>query len=76
MITRLVTHISGPNTDGSTWTVDVEEDWDTVFNHVYPLQGPSSALEHRENMWYNKVGGGRIAIGPSNIYSFEEVPDE
>lgn len=73
MTTRLTTHISGPNEHGVSWQIDVVEDWDTIFNRVFPITPPASSLEHRENMWYTKVDGGRIAIVPGNIYCFEEV---
>lgn len=59
MSTRIITHNLGP--DGPV-TVDVEEDFDTVFGRIAPVTPPSSSLEARNNIVYTDLAGNRVII--------------
>lgn len=53
----------------------VQDSFDTVFNHVYPITNPSSNLEAREHFEYTRHDGRRLALHPSMIGTFEEDPE-
>lgn len=81
MATRVYTNFLVQDDDSyedqkKRYFTDVQEDYDTVFERVYPLQAPISTLEARSVYGYTKTDGGRIALHPSQIISFEELMDE
>ena len=76
--TRLYTSFMMPREDivleekPSFW-VDVVEDYDTVFEKVFPATAPSSNLEARQLCMYTKVSGGRFSTRVDSICGFEEI---
>lgn len=76
MSTRIILCTSSKQ-EGLGDRVDVVEDFDTVFEHIYPTQNPASNLEARSNFVYNKAdGSGRVLIHPSNVSVVEENPQD
>lgn len=71
MTCSIVIAIQDPDT-GNSMRIDLADDFDTVFNKVFPLNPPSSSLEHRANCWHNRDNGTRIAINPGMIAGIEE----
>lgn len=73
MTTTTVTlSIQNPETS-SSWQIELADDFETVFSKVYPLQPPSSSLEHRANMRHTTVDGRVITIQPMTIAVVEET---
>lgn len=80
MATRIFTSFCLPHadplvTDRVQYWVDVEEEYDKVFEQLFPLQPASSSLEARENFWYTKLEDGmRFAVHPQQVCGAEELP--
>lgn len=74
MYTKLLLNVRDDGSDKAK-AVWVQEDWDTVFNHVFPVNPPASNEEARQHFWYTKHDGLKVAIHPSNITIFEEVEE-
>lgn len=76
MATALIVPVAEPGGTGSM-RILVEEDFDTCFNRVVPLQPPTSQLEARGNMLYSKADGtGRIMVQPQAVAMMEENADD
>lgn len=72
MKAALTLAIQDPET-GHSMRLELDDDFDTVFDRVSPLQQPSSNLEHRAKMLHTLADGRRIAIQPQLIAIVEEV---
>jgi hypothetical protein len=79
MPTRLFTSFMMPNNESLTedrvkYWVDVQEDYEKVFDQVFPLQPAASSLEARERFWFTKLEDGqRFACNTGQIMGFEEI---
>ena len=80
MATRLYTNFDVQDPESfdemkRRYFIDVSEDYDTVFQKIYPLNPPTSNLEAQACYHYTKPDGGRFACHPGQIISFEELVD-
>lgn len=77
MATRLYTNFLVPEDNGlevkGVYWMDVQDDYEKVFNQLWPLQPATSSLEQREYFWYTKMDGGRFACTPGQICGIEEL---
>lgn len=80
MATRIILAISPVATDeeskGGSASYNVEEPFDQALDLVVPLQAPSSALEARQKLVFNKTAGGRVFVRPETVVVIEECDDE
>lgn len=76
MSTLVTLAISSPEEAGRSWQIELSEDFDTVFNKLFPLQPPTSSLESQANMTHTTVSGSRVAIHPNDVRVVEEVLDD
>lgn len=68
MPSTVVTHISDPRKgQGYSLYFELEDDFQVVFNKMYPAQAPSSGLEHQANMRHTLMDGGSIALAPGVV---------
>lgn len=73
--TRLAVVVQSETGEGSK-VFDLHDPFDTVIERLYPLQQPSSALEHRTNMVHFKEDGGRLAVNPNHVAWLEELDED
>lgn len=72
MATKLFLGIPDEKDRTKSKIVYVQEDFDTVLEHVHPTRGISSALENREGMLFTLMDERRIAIPNSLVLLIEE----
>lgn len=78
MATRLFTSFMMPGDDvvdeKVRYWIDVAEEYDKVFDQIYPVTPDTSSLQARERFWYTKLEDGkRLAVHPSQILGVEEL---
>ena len=74
--TRVTLGISSPEHAGASYQIDLADEFETVFNKLFPIQPATSQLEHRMNMQHRKADGGIISIQPMTIITCEEIVEE
>lgn len=62
-----------PDENKGRYWMDVQEDYDTTINKVFPLAPATSALEMRANCMFTKHDGLQFFCHPANILGIEEV---
>jgi hypothetical protein len=65
-VTCVVLAVQDPET-GKSIELDLGDDFETVFNKVFPAQPPSSQLQHQANMRHTLSDGRSVALPPMNI---------
>ena len=76
MTTKITLAIANPEQVGSSWQLELADDFDTVFSKVAPLTAPGSTLEHRANMVHTLTDGRRVSIQPHLIAAIEEGEED
>jgi len=71
--TKITLLIADPEVEGKSWQIELADDFETVLNKCFPINTPSSNLEHRQNMSHTMSDGRRIALQPSSIFCMEEI---
>lgn len=71
-MTKVLLNQAGPEREGTSLEIELQDGFETVLSAVIPLAQPSSALEARANFTFTTEEDKRVFIRPEVIAKIEE----